>query len=121
VAWFSFNFKLQRTVRQERRGDDPPSIPTPADASSRRGDDVIVALIDWSVEGRGVFGPTPENLYFATGELEAIYERAIAAGARDMSPIDERPWGERSFYCLGNRLCFVDELTLFVGRGAAWS
>ncbi len=86
--------------------------------------DVIVALIDWSVEGRGAFEPTPEDLYFATGELDAVYERAAAAGARQISPIDTRPWGERSFYCLdpdGNRLCFVDESTLFLGRGAAWS
>ena len=48
----------------------------------------------------------------------------FAAGAREVSPIDKRPWGERSFYCLdpdGNRLCFVDQSTLFLGRGAAWS
>ena len=47
-----------------------------------------------------------------------------AAGARDVSPVETQPWGERSFYCLdldGNRLCFVDETTLFLGRGAAWS
>jgi uncharacterized glyoxalase superfamily protein PhnB len=86
--------------------------------------DVIVALIDWTVEGRGPFHPTPDNLYLATGELDAVYERAVAAGARVTSPIEIRPWSERSFYCLdpdGNRLCFVDETTLFVGRGAAWS
>ena len=35
-----------------------------------------------------------------------------------------RNWGERSFYCLdpdGNRLCFVEETPLFLGRGAASS
>ena len=86
--------------------------------------DVIVALIDWTVEGRGPFHPTPDNLYVATGELDAVYERAVAAGARVLSPIETRPWSERSFYCLdpdGNRLCFVDETTLFLGRGATWS
>lgn len=86
--------------------------------------EVIVALIDWSVEGRGPFHPTPDNLYLATGELDAVYERAIAARARIASPIETRPWSERSFYCLdpdGNRLCFVDETTLFLGRGAVWS
>jgi catechol 2,3-dioxygenase-like lactoylglutathione lyase family enzyme len=85
--------------------------------------DVIVALIDWSIEGRGELHPTPDNLYFATGELEELYERAVRAGAHVTSRIEERPWGERSFYCLdpdGNRLCFVDRSTLFVGRGAAW-
>lgn len=47
--------------------------------------DVIVALIDWTLE-------------------------AVAAGAQIVSPIEARGWGERSFYCLdpdGNRLCFV--------------
>ena len=86
--------------------------------------DVIVAVIDWAVEDRGSFQPTAENLYLATGDLDAAFERAVAADARIVSPIDMRPWGERSFYCLdpdGNRLCFVDDQTLFLGRGAAWS
>jgi catechol 2,3-dioxygenase-like lactoylglutathione lyase family enzyme len=86
--------------------------------------DVIVALIDWDAEAHQPFQPTPDNLYLATNELEAVHARALAAGALLVSPIDSRPWGERSFYCLdpdGNRLCFVDETTLFLGRGAAWS
>ena len=86
--------------------------------------DVIMALIDWTVEGRGPFHATPDNLYFATEELDRVHERALAAGARQVSRIEKRPWGERSFYCLdpdGNRLCFVDETTLFLGGGAAWS
>jgi predicted enzyme related to lactoylglutathione lyase len=86
--------------------------------------EVIVALIDWQAEPSGPFQPTPDNLYFATDELDAVHDRAVAAGARQVSSIEKRPWGERSFYCLdpdGNRLCFVDETTLFVGLGAAWS
>ncbi|HEV3354653.1 MAG TPA: VOC family protein [Acidimicrobiales bacterium] len=86
--------------------------------------DVIVAVIDWGAEDRGSFHPSSENLYFATDDLDAAYERAVSAGASIVSPIETRPWGERSFYCLdldGNRLCFVDETTLFLGRGAAWS
>jgi catechol 2,3-dioxygenase-like lactoylglutathione lyase family enzyme len=86
--------------------------------------DVIVAVIDWGDEGRGAFHPTSENLYLATGDLDAVYERAVAMDARVVSPIETRPWGERSFYCLdpdGNHLCFVDETTLFLGRGAQWS
>ena len=86
--------------------------------------EVIVAVIDWSVEPLGPFPSTPENLYFATSELEAVHQRATGLGARQVSPIETRPWGERSFYCVdpdGNRLCFVDDSTLFVGRGAAWS
>ena len=86
--------------------------------------DVILALIDWTVEGREGLQPTPDNVYFATTELDALYERAVDAGARVVSPIETRAWGERSFYCLdpdGNRLCFVDDSTLFLGHGAAWT
>ena len=86
--------------------------------------DVILAVIDWEVEAQGPLRPTPDDMYFATGDLDSVYERALAAGAREVSSIKQRPWGERSFYCLdpdGNRLCFVDDSTLFLGRGAAWS
>jgi uncharacterized glyoxalase superfamily protein PhnB len=87
--------------------------------------DVIVALIDWPVEERGTtFHSTPDDLYFATGELDDVYERAVAAGATITAPIATRPWGERSFYCLdldGNKLCFVDDSTLFLGHGAPWA
>jgi catechol 2,3-dioxygenase-like lactoylglutathione lyase family enzyme len=86
--------------------------------------DVILALIDWTVEGREDLHPTPDNVYFATSDLDALYERALAAGARVLLPIETRAWGERSFYCLdpdGNRLCFVDDTTLFVGHGADWA
>ena len=85
---------------------------------------VIVAVIDWAVEPSGQFRPIPDDMYFATEELDAVYERAVVAGAQKISPIETRPWYERSFYCLdpdGNRLCFVDDETLFLGRGANWS
>ncbi len=86
--------------------------------------DVIVALIDWTLEGRSGLQPTPDNIYLATDELDAVFERAEAAGARVVSPIEQRAWGERSFYCLdpdGNQLCFVDDATLFLGQGADWA
>jgi catechol 2,3-dioxygenase-like lactoylglutathione lyase family enzyme len=86
--------------------------------------EVILAVIDWEVEPLGPFRPTPENLYLATHELDAVHGRAGSAGALHLSPIETRPWGERSFYCTdpdGNRLCFVDDTTLFLGRGATWS
>jgi len=87
-------------------------------------DDVILALIDWSAQGKPPFMPLPDNIYFATDELDAVHRRAADAGAREMSPIETQTWGERSFYCLdpdGNPLCFVDETTLFRGREAAWT
>lgn len=88
-------------------------------------DGFIVAVIDWTVEAHGEPAPVrpmPDDLYLATGDLEGTFERATAAGARIVSPIERRPWGERSFYCEdpdGHPLCFVDDTTLFLGRGAA--
>jgi len=87
-------------------------------------EDVILAVVDWEVEPLGAFRPTPENLYFATSDLDGAHARAAAAGAEALSPAEVRPWGERSFYCRdpdGNLLCFVDDSTLFLGRGADWS
>jgi catechol 2,3-dioxygenase-like lactoylglutathione lyase family enzyme len=87
--------------------------------------DVILAVIDWSAEGRNeTFHPNAEHVYFATPDLDRTYARVAAAGATIESAIVTQPWGERSFYCLdpdGHRLCFVDDLTLFLGRGASWA
>jgi predicted enzyme related to lactoylglutathione lyase len=85
--------------------------------------DVIVALIDQTVEGRERFQPSSEHVYLATKKLDEVYSRAVEVGARIDAKIETRPWGERSFYCRdldGNRLCFVDDTTLFTGRGAEW-
>ena len=38
--------------------------------------DVILAVIDWAVEPLGPFQSTPDNLYFATDELDAVHQRA---------------------------------------------
>ncbi len=62
--------------------------------------------------------PNPDNVYFAVDDLETYRERVSSAGASDVSTIEVRPWGERSFYALdpfGNPICFVDETTLFTG------
>lgn len=87
----------------------------------------IVALVDWTIEahgGRPSVHPLPDNLYFATNDLDGAYRRATDLGARITSPIEDRPWGERSFYCSdpdGHPLCFVDGSTLFLGHGAEWA
>lgn len=87
----------------------------------------IVALIDWAVENHDEPSPVralPDDLYFATDELDRAFDRAIAAGAEITAPIEVKPWGERAFYCRdpdGHPLCFVDIDTLFLGRGASWA
>jgi predicted enzyme related to lactoylglutathione lyase len=63
--------------------------------------------------------PNPDYLYFAVADLDDAAARVRAeAGAVIDREIATQPWGERSFYCrdpFGNRLCFVDERTLFTG------
>lgn len=64
--------------------------------------------------------PNPDHLYFAVVDLEAYQTRVgQQPNGAILRPIATQPWGERSFYCVdpfGNKLCFVDEGTLFTGR-----
>lgn len=60
--------------------------------------------------------PNPQHVYFSVDDLEAVYERVQRSAAHDITSIDVRPWGERSFYAedpFGNPICFVDAKTLF--------
>ena len=91
---------------------------------------VVVALYDPGGDGDAIEArPNQEPVYFAVEDLETFHRRAVGVGARpwrdrevdaDQSfEIQERPWGERSFYVVdpfGNPLCFVDERTVFTGR-----
>jgi catechol 2,3-dioxygenase-like lactoylglutathione lyase family enzyme len=43
-------------------------------------------------------GPNPQHFYFSVDDLEAIHERVRRRSERDVTPIESRPWGERSFY-----------------------
>lgn len=103
---------------------------------------VILACVD-PVREKDVTHPTPnpDHIYFSVRDLDAAATRARRAGAEmtrlDHAPIpgmpapparkgaddaiQTQPWGERSFYCkdpFGNKLCFVDERTVFTGVGA---
>jgi predicted enzyme related to lactoylglutathione lyase len=65
------------------------------------------------------FLPNPEHIYFAVDDLETMYARAQGAGCDWIEDaIQERPWGELSFYArdpFGNPICFVDKRTIFTG------
>jgi len=62
----------------------------------------------------------PDHVYFAVDDLEACHGRVCKqSNGSVLRPIETQPWGERSFYCedpFGNKLCFVDEQTLFTGH-----
>jgi predicted enzyme related to lactoylglutathione lyase len=61
--------------------------------------------------------PNPDHVYFAVDDLETCFRRVQERPNGSIQrPIETQPWGERSFYCtdpFGNKLCFVDERTLF--------
>jgi uncharacterized glyoxalase superfamily protein PhnB len=63
--------------------------------------------------------PNPDHVYFAVADLDACYRRVTAQpNGAVIRPIETQPWGERSFYCtdpFGNKLCFVDDRTVFTG------
>src|SRR6266704_1290045 len=74
---------------------------------------VILAIVDPRGEDESVeVRPNPDHVYFAVEDLEAMYERAKAAGCSWLEDqIRTRVWGERSFYArdpVGNPICFVD-------------
>jgi uncharacterized glyoxalase superfamily protein PhnB len=63
-------------------------------------------------------GPNPQPVYFSLDDLEGAHTRAEEAGCRELTEIEVRPWGERSFYArdpFGNPICFVDAEMLFTG------
>ena len=80
---------------------------------------VILACFDPSREDGYRARPNPEQIYFAVGDLKAVFARARTLGCREIDDqIKTQPWGERSFYFVdpfGNQICFVDEKTVFTG------
>jgi catechol 2,3-dioxygenase-like lactoylglutathione lyase family enzyme len=87
---------------------------------------VILALVDVTA-GDETPKPLPDNIYFAVPNLDEVYAKAKALDCLSHEDVHGdsagevvvRPWGERSFYVTDpwdNKLCFVDEKTLFTGR-----
>jgi uncharacterized glyoxalase superfamily protein PhnB len=83
----------------------------------------ILACYDALADGDSQqVGPNPQNLYFSVEDLDGAHERARDAGCRELTDIEVRPWGERSFYAddpFDNPICFVDSQTLFTGHRRA--
>lgn len=81
---------------------------------------VILACFDPRADGDPWDAtPNPDHIYLAVSDLEACYRKVSARpGGTVLEPIQTQPWGERTFYCADpfcNKLCFVDERTLFTG------
>lgn len=80
----------------------------------------ILACYDAVADGdTNPVGPNPQPIYFSVDDLEVVHGR-VRHSATDVTPIEVRPWGERSFYAadpFGNPICFVDSKTLFISSG----
>jgi catechol 2,3-dioxygenase-like lactoylglutathione lyase family enzyme len=88
----------------------------------------ILALVDPRADGDPWDArPNQDHVYFAVENLERYFEAARGLGCLATEAVHDapggtivmRPWGERSFYAVdptGNKLCFVDHTTLFLGR-----
>lgn len=75
---------------------------------------------DGDLPGAGWMQHENQYFYFSAPELEPIRERIEQAGGRNLTEIEDMPWGERIFYALdpmGGRISFVQEDTVF--RGSA--
>ena len=85
---------------------------------------VILACYDPVADGDGGQGDWQfhpfQYLYFSVRDLEATLARFQKAGGTVDSGIETKAWGERLFYGrdpFGSRISFVDEATVFTGRG----
>ena len=83
----------------------------------------ILACYDPNADGDGEQGGWRHHpnqyVYFAVGDLDGAYERALQAGCKIVDGgIQKMPWGERMFWAIdpfGNPISFVDEKTVFMG------
>ena len=59
----------------------------------------ILACYDALADGDAEqVGPNPQYVYFSVDDLDATHAHAREAGCRELTEIEVRPWGERSFY-----------------------
>lgn len=84
--------------------------------------DTILACFSPREDGDAFDLPhNPDHIYFSVDDLAATFARCREAGCRRLDDsIRTQPWGERSFYAedpFGNKICFVDERTVFTGEG----
>ena len=80
----------------------------------------ILACFDPRRDGDNFDLPhNPDHIYFSVKNLNDVFRRAQVLGTIILDEIGTRPWGETSFYMkdpFGNKICFVQEETVFTGN-----
>ena len=69
------------------------------DSMVRLSDDGSKHAAEWVAKGWSrtpqSLGGTPVHFYVYVDDSDAVYKRAVAAGAKTMEPVIDKPWGDR--------------------------
>ncbi len=101
-----------------------PTLNVPGMSEFQLGDDTVLGLMPEAGAAR-LFGDRIQHpsvgrsvprceVYLLVPAAEEYHARALAAGARELSPMAERDWGHRAAYSLdadGHILAFAEEIT----------
>ena len=70
------------------------------DSIVRLTDDSSMHVAEWAAKGWArspqSLGGTPVHFYVYVDDSDAVFKRAIAAGAKLMEPVTDKPWGDRT-------------------------
>jgi catechol 2,3-dioxygenase-like lactoylglutathione lyase family enzyme len=56
-------------------------------------------IFDREATGKTRLGRDNFEVYFESGDVEAVYGRFVDAGIETLQPVHEEPWGQRTFRC----------------------
>ena len=69
------------------------------DSMVRLSDDSSKHAAEWVAKGWSrtpqSLGGTPVHFYVYVDDSDAVFKRAVAAGAKTMEPVTDKPWGDR--------------------------
>jgi PhnB protein len=69
------------------------------DSMVRLSDDSSKHVAEWVAKGWSrspqSLGGTPVHFYVYVDDSDAVFKRAVAAGAKEMEPVVDKPWGDR--------------------------
>jgi predicted enzyme related to lactoylglutathione lyase len=94
-----------------------PALDVPGMTEFVLGEDAVLGIMPCDGAARLLGLPVPEHngprteLYLVVGSAREYHARAIAAGARELSPLMERDWGHTAAYSIdadGNVIAFAE-------------
>ena len=97
--------------------DLQPTLDVPGMTEFALSEDAVLGLMPTKSVERLLRLPVPEpsgprtELYLVVGSAGEYHSRAIASGARELSPLAERDWGHTAAYSIdadGNVLAFAE-------------